>query len=98
MEAIGGIKIFECCDGEWYAAASAIEAREEAVKDSPDEVEGFLGAGDAPEMTDDWMDVSMFSDTDENEEITESRTMRAELELRIAAGGMFPQHFASDNI
>lgn len=98
MEAVSGIRIYECCDGELYAAASAVEARAEAAKDAPEEVAEFLGDGDAPERTDGWMDKVIFVDTDENEMPAESRTMRAELQRRIDAGDKFPCHFASGNI
>lgn len=104
MEAIGGIKVYECGEDEWWAAATPEEAMQ-CMADSlscGDIAEAraeYMEGGDPVELTDKGMSESSFYDEDENEEPTgEPRTFLEQLQRMVTSGQKFPCHFASGNL
>ncbi len=105
MEAISGIKIFECGELEWFAAASAEDALKAMVEEwggsdstAQDMRDEYLDGEDPIELSDAGLDAMTYFDTDENGDPMSRRSFRAELDRRIAAGVEFPEHFASGNM
>lgn len=87
------VKVFRLNDYEWYAAETLESATGEALRVtgvSPDEAaDEFAG-----ELTEEEMDRLIFYDNMEDQEASETRTFREQLDRLIDAGTEFPVFFA----
>jgi hypothetical protein len=81
-------------DYEWWVAKSLDEAKVAYAKDRMSDAEAAEYIEDAHELSDEAMDSLKFTDTDEHDEPTVTRTFREELARRIEHGLSAPELFA----